>query len=317
MMKDFFISYTGSDVSRATWVAELLESKGKTVIIQEWDFNAGENFVHNINQGLITCRQMIVILSNKYLTSYWCEEEWTSKLKEQVETQERKIIPIRVEPINPKGLLGPISYIDIVDKTQEEAEKTILEEIKEEKERIAKEGFVPYYNVEHLQIDLDYLVKSNEIVFIKTCKTHILKEGLNSIHNRITWFQDENVELIPITKGIRIETLDLKDTNLNYNVVFDRRFKKGEIVSYRVKAILQNKNNHFENFFSTEVITPIGQLNMHLSLSDTKVKHYYTQKLSDSPMNVRTESPVKHDYFTPSHWYIEKPELHFEYKIFW
>ena len=50
-MRDFFISYTGSDEKQAKWVAAMLESNKKTVMIQAWDFRAGENFVKNINKG--------------------------------------------------------------------------------------------------------------------------------------------------------------------------------------------------------------------------------------------------------------------------
>lgn len=34
-------------------------------------------------------------------------------------------------------------------------------------------------------------------------------------------------------------------------------------------------------------------------------------------MNIRTELPEEHDFFSPYHWRIQKPELNFEYKIYW
>lgn len=316
MMRDFFISYTGSDEKQAKWVAAMLESNKKTVMIQAWDFRAGENFVKNINKGLTECNQMLIILSDKYLTSYWCQEEWTSKLKEQVESQERKIIPIRISPVKPVGLLGPLTYIDIVDKTQEEATALILEGIKGEIKRVS-EGFIPYYNVEHLQIDLDYIVKHDKIIYIKQCRTEILEDNKESIHNRITWFADENIIIKSLLSNSHIESINMQDTNYNFNVVFNRKLKKGEIVDYAFMAILDNKHQYFKNFFSTEVIVPIHKLNIHLNIADENIKYYYTQKLYDSLMNARTESRVKHEYIRPSHWYIENPELHFEYKISW
>lgn len=107
-MKDFFVSYTGSDLNFAIWVAELLETNNFSVTIQAWDFRLGDNFVSKINEALIECRKLIVILSNSYLKSKWCEAEWTSKLAEQMRLQERRIIPIRIEPIDLAGLLSPI-----------------------------------------------------------------------------------------------------------------------------------------------------------------------------------------------------------------
>ena len=315
-VKDFFISYTGSDENQATWVAELLESNGKSVTIQAWDFKGGENFIKNINTGLTECKQLLIILSDQYLSSYWCQEEWTSKLKEQVELQERKIIPIRISPVRPVGLLGPLVYIDIVDKTQEEATKLILEGIKDSKERTSN-GFIPYYSVEHYQIDLDYIVTSDKIIYIKRCKTKILESGKNCIHNRITWFADEKIKIKSLSSNCCIENISMQDTSYNFNVVFNRELKKDEIVEYAFMAVLPNKHQHFDNFFSTEVIVPIRKLNMHLNIADKNVKYYYTQKVYDSLMNVRTEPRVKHEYIRPSHWYIDNPELHFEYKISW
>lgn len=124
-MKDFFVSYTGSDLNYATWVAETLEKNNYKVTIQAWDFKPGDNFVSKINEALLECKKLIVILSQSYLKSKWCEAEWTSKLSEQIKLNERRIIPIRIEPVDLQGLLSPIVYIDIVDKSESEAEQRL------------------------------------------------------------------------------------------------------------------------------------------------------------------------------------------------
>lgn len=116
-------------------------------------------------------------------------------------------------------------------------------------------------------------------------------------------------------RGGSIEYLDLRDTNLNYNVVFDHKLKSGEEIEFRIKAILSNDKKQFANFFSTEIITPIKQL--HLNIADETIEKVHTQKLSSSPMNVRTEKPKEHTFYSPYHWCISNPELNFEYKIYW
>jgi hypothetical protein len=315
-MKDFFVSYTGTDYAHATWVAELLESNNYSVTIQAWDFKPGDNFVSKINEALISCEKLIVILSESYLKSKWCEAEWTSKLAEQIRLNERRIIPIRIEPVDLKGLLSPIVYIDIVDKGEDEAKKIIIDGVQENTIR-KSEGFPPYYNLEHFEIDIDYYVEESRITYIKTCKSRVLIGGKNSIHNRITWFADEEIELTSLTDSVQIEYLDLRDTNRNFNVIFDHVLEKSEEVEYRIKAVLTNNHKHFDNFFSTEVIAPIGNLNIHLNLADTLVKKVYTQKLASSPMNRRTEPPKEHAFHSPHHWRISNPELNFEYKIYW
>ena len=315
-MKDFFVSYTGADLNHATWVAEVLEKSGYTVTIQAWDFKPGDNFVSKINEALSECKKLVVILSRNYLKSKWCEAEWTSKITEQINLNERRIIPIRIEPVNLSGLLSPIVYIDIVDKTETDAIQAIKIGVADNVERKST-GYPAYYNLEHLEIDIDYYVQDESIIYIKTCRSKVLVGGKNKIHNRITWFSDEEINLSSLTENIAIEYLDLRDTNLNYNIVFDHELQKGEEVEFRVKAVLSNRNKHFANFFSTEIITPIKKLNMHLNLLDPSVTKVYTQKISSSPMNVRTEQPQEHVFCTPYHWHISNPELNFEYKIYW
>lgn len=315
-MKDFFVSYTRTDLNYATWVAELLEENNYTVTIQAWDFGAGDNFVSKINEALIECNKLIVILSQNYLKSKWCEMEWTSKVAEQINLEEKQIIPIRVEPVEVKGLLAPIVYIDIVDKSEIEAKEKILTEIKDKSIRKSN-GYPSYYSLEHIEIDTDYYIHEEYIVYIKTCKSKVLVNGKNKIHNRITWFADENITLESLTEGVSIEYLDLRDTNLNYNVVFDHILKYGEEIEFKIKAILSNEKKHFANFVSTEIITPIKCLNIHLNIFDILVGKIYTQKISSSPMNIRTEEPSEHIFYSPYHWHIPNPELNFEYKIFW
>lgn len=315
-MKNFFISYTGNNSDFATWVAELLEANGYSVTIQAWDFKPGDNFVAKINEALWECEKLIVILSTSYLHSKWCEAEWTSKLAEQMRLNECRIIPIRIEPVDLKGLLSPIVYIDIVDKSEDAAKQAILDGIRDQQQRVSN-GYPSFYNLEHLEIDVDYYVQGESIIYIKTCKSKVLTPGKDRLHNRITWFADEKITLTSLTENVSIEYLDLRDTNLNYNVVFNHVLEKDEEIEFRVKAILTNSKRHFENFFSTQIITPVQQLNVHLNISDTSVKKVYTQKLSSSPMNIRSEEPVEHIFYSPYHWRIPNPELNFEYKIYW
>ncbi len=316
-LKDFFISYTSSDENRATWIAQVLEKNGYSVIIQAWDFRPGDNFVSKINQSLKECQKLIMVLSNNYLKSVWCEAEWTVKLSEQTKHNDRRIIPIRIENIVVDGLLSSIVYIDIFDKTESEAIAEILKGIEEKPLRVASQGFEPFFNIEHIEIDIDYYVHEKYITYIKKCRSKVLTNGFQKLHNRITWFSDESVEVHSLTNGVSIEKLDLHDTNLNYNVVFNHSLQKDEEIEFQVKAILSNINKHFKNFFSTEVITPIKHLNIHLHISDPTVSKIYTQKVSSSPMNLRTEEPNEHDFSASYHWYIQNPELNFEYKIFW
>lgn len=172
------------------------------------------------------------------------------------------------------------------------------------------------FNVNHIKIYNDYYVNDSEIIFIKYCKTKIITPT-NKLHNRITWFADETYEITSLTDNAHIEFPDLRDTNINYDVVFDKEFKESDIAECTVKAILSNNHKHFENFLSTEIINPINDLYINLTINNASIKKIYTQKLYASPMNPRSEPPKENILGPTFHWHIPNPDLHFEYKIYW
>lgn len=315
-MKDFFISYTGKDENKATWIAECLEKNSYSTTIQAWDFMPGDNFVEKINTALIECNQLIVVLSNNYLKSKWCEAEWTSKLVQQVKTGERKIIPIRIENIEVDGLLGPITYIDIYDSEEDEAERRILDGIKPSRER-KSQGYTSPFASSHKSIKIEYYVYDEKIIYKKTVESIAKVDGKDKEHNRITWFPDESISVTALTDGTSIQELDLPDTNYNYNVVFDHAIKKGDVFKYAIRAEMSNKHHHFKNFFSSQIITPIEELDITLCIFDKKVDRVYTQKVSSSPLNSRTEEKIEKPYVDSFRWTISNPEINFEYVISW
>lgn len=314
-MKDFFISYTKTDKNMAEWIAYILEKEGYSTIIQEWDFCAGENFLLKMDESIMNAKCLVLVLSDNYMKSPWCRAEWIAKLGEQIISGERKILPIRIEPVEIKGLLSTIIYADIVGKTEYEAKETILKEIRNGRKK--KVLYVPNYNVQHISICNTYHIYTDHIELYKKCRTKILVSGLRSIHNRITWFSNETIDVVSLTENVSVEILELRDTNTNYNVVFSNCFEEGAEVEYMIKAVMSNKNKQFKDFVSTEIITPLNELNITVEIKDKKVNKMYTQKLLSSVMNNRNEPPVEHNVASRIDWNIENPEMHCEYKVFW
>lgn len=314
-LKDFFISYTSSDEKMATWIATVLEEEGYTTIIQAWDFNVGDSFVEKMNDALINCKCLILVLSNAYLDSRWCRIEWISKLAEQVITGERKILPIRVEPVNVTGLLSTIVYKDIYGKTEQEAKTAILDAINNKKR--GNVSYAPNHNVEHVEISNSYYVYDEYIELHKKCKTKILVPNMKKIHHRVTWFENEKIRIESNTSNIEIELLDLRDTNTNYNVVFPHEFEEGDEVEYEIKICMGNKYKQFKDFFSTEIISPIKTLDINVEFIDKTIERVFTQKSMSSKMNSRSEEPKEHIIDNRYYWRIERPEMNCEYKIYW
>jgi hypothetical protein len=122
--KAIFVSYTQADKAWAEWVAWTLEEAGHPVIIQAWDFRPGSNFVVKMQEAL--ARRTVAILSEDYLKSAFATAEWAAAFATDPLGKERKLIPIRVAPCSPTGLLKASVYVDLVGLGERDAQAAIL-----------------------------------------------------------------------------------------------------------------------------------------------------------------------------------------------
>jgi hypothetical protein len=127
-MPDFFISYTSKDEAWAEWIGWTLEANGYEVVLQKWDFVVGSNFVLEMQRAASTANRTILVLSPDYLSgSSFGAAEWASAFVQDPEGAQRKLIPLRVKPCEPKGLLKAIVRADLFDLDQAGAEKRLME----------------------------------------------------------------------------------------------------------------------------------------------------------------------------------------------
>lgn len=128
--KDFFISYNQSDKAWAEWIAWELEAEGYTAILQAWDFRPGRNFVLEMHKAAKLAKRTIAVLSPDYLTSQFTAPEWAAAFQQDATGAESLLVPVLVRPCKPEGLLGPITYIDLVDLPEEAARQTLIAGVK-------------------------------------------------------------------------------------------------------------------------------------------------------------------------------------------
>ena len=73
--KDFFISYTHADQGWDAWIAWHLEEAGYHTMLQAWDFQAGSNFVLDMDAATRQATRTIAVLSPDYFTSTFTRAE--------------------------------------------------------------------------------------------------------------------------------------------------------------------------------------------------------------------------------------------------
>lgn len=124
--RDFFISYTAANRSWAEWVAVQLEQAGYTTVLQAWDLRPGSDFLHEMQQAASTAGRTIALLSPGYFGSEFGEAEWRSAFAKDPTGELGLLVPVRVQPCGPPGLLASRVYIDLVDTTEAEAQWRLL-----------------------------------------------------------------------------------------------------------------------------------------------------------------------------------------------
>lgn len=120
---DFFISYTGADVSWARWVVGVLEGAGYTTITQEYDFRPGQSFIRNMHEALQRAERTLGLFSSAYLESKHCKQEWEAAFKNET------LLPLVVGKCEMVGLLGPLAFLDLTSLHAKQAESMLLDAV--------------------------------------------------------------------------------------------------------------------------------------------------------------------------------------------
>jgi hypothetical protein len=113
---DFFVSYTSADRAWAEWIAWQLEAEGYKVVVQAWDFTGGRDWVHEMQQASSTAERVVAVLSAAYLQSAHGEAEWRVFYAKDPSGERGLLLPVRVDKVDPPGLLKTRVYVDLVDK---------------------------------------------------------------------------------------------------------------------------------------------------------------------------------------------------------
>jgi tetratricopeptide (TPR) repeat protein len=127
--RDFFVSYAQADRAWAEWLAWELEAAGYTTLLQAWDMPAGTAFLHVMDQAVQHARHTILVLSPAYLRSAMAQAEWRPGFKADPSGQARRLLPVRVEDCEPKGLLADRVWIDLVGADEATARARLREEV--------------------------------------------------------------------------------------------------------------------------------------------------------------------------------------------
>ena len=116
--RDFFISRAGVDAAFAVWVGRLIAAQGKTYVLQDEHFGH-QNFMAAMDAALKSGARVVSLLSQAYLESDNCLAEAMGALTGDTLNRQQRLIPLRLEPCAPGGLLANIVYTDLLAERRE------------------------------------------------------------------------------------------------------------------------------------------------------------------------------------------------------
>ena len=110
---DFFISRAGADKAFAIWLAHLIRAQGNTTLLQDEDFGH-ESFMAQMHDALEGGARVIAVLTPDYLASDYCIKEANGALEGDPNNRKRRLVPFRLRPCAPSGMLNDIPYCDLL-----------------------------------------------------------------------------------------------------------------------------------------------------------------------------------------------------------
>ncbi len=139
-MKDFFISYNSHDRRWAEWIAWHLEEENYSVVIQDWDFTG--NWVVNMDRAMCDAQRTIAVLSPQYINALYTQSEWANAFRLDPTGEKDLLIPLRIAPVEPTGILAQIVYTDLVGRSEAEARELLLKRVRGERGKpVMRPGF--------------------------------------------------------------------------------------------------------------------------------------------------------------------------------
>jgi WD40 repeat protein len=125
-----FISYNHADRDWAEWIAGIIERAGDEPILDVWHFRPGENFVLRMQEAVTESDLILAVLSEAYLKAVYTQSEWAAAFAQDPTSKKRRLIPVRVAECALTGLLSQIIYINLVDLSEEQAERALFDGLK-------------------------------------------------------------------------------------------------------------------------------------------------------------------------------------------
>lgn len=134
-----FISHSSKDLHIARALATDFINDGFSVFLDDWSIDLGENIIFRISEEIEESHALIMLISEDYLHSAYCKDEWTSFYMRYSKMSPNSIYPILIDDAEPPALLSAIKYARIKEMgNYHEVYYQIVKALKKHNEEVSK-----------------------------------------------------------------------------------------------------------------------------------------------------------------------------------
>ncbi len=140
---DFLVSCAAADRAWGEWIAWALGERGGRVRLESRDALPGSNRVHRLDEAVRLSARTVAVVSPAYLSDVGVAAEWHAAWRADPFGLRRTLVPVRVAPCEPDGLLRDIAYVDLVGLDRDEARARLAEEVGSTRRRAPRRPLFP------------------------------------------------------------------------------------------------------------------------------------------------------------------------------
>ena len=127
---EVFISHSSVDLAFSRAIATDLMNEGFSVFLDDWSIDVGERIFEKISAGLCESKALIMVISEAYLTSVCCTDEWGAFYGKALHDISCVIYPIMLDDSRPPTLISQIKYLRFNGNRYATALPTLLKALK-------------------------------------------------------------------------------------------------------------------------------------------------------------------------------------------
>ena len=129
---DFMISCAIEDIAWGRRIASRLAAEGFRAVLLDEAQHQSSHYAELCAQTRRRCKKVLAIMSLTGLESPE-EEFWQTVCSEDPSGSKQQFIPVKLEPCQPRGILGPIIAIELSGMSQSEALTFLVRSLKNER----------------------------------------------------------------------------------------------------------------------------------------------------------------------------------------